>query len=184
MHVLDVLPIIKSERSIAISKEDRFIKGTAQWFRIEFVFLIETFMIAILITVIFKVTGAYSRVWLFANFGISVIVFLILKVIFDFIYSKDTASGIVEIIKSDLNSAIKHYEALNDTNYVAALNEKLSWLSNRSISPFGSRTLSTSPFFYKVRVIEVIDSTAITKIYSKEKFVKIREGDVVSIRKI
>jgi len=88
-----------------------------------------------------------------------------------------------EMLKLDINSGIKHYVALNDTNYVAALNEKLSWvLSNRSISPFGSRTLSTSPFFYKVRVIEVIDSTAITKIYSKEKFVKIREGDVVSIR--
>ena len=87
-----------------------------------------------------------------------------------------------EIIKSDLNSAIKHYEALNDTNYVAALNEKLSWLSNRPITPFGSRTLSTSPFFYKVRVIEVIDSIAITKIYSKEPFVKIRKGDVISIR--
>ena len=73
--------------SIAISKEDRFIKGTAQWFRVEFVFLIETFLIAILLTVIFKVTGAYSRVWLFSNFGISVVVFLVLKVIFDFIYS-------------------------------------------------------------------------------------------------
>ena len=36
--------------SIAISKEDRFIKGTAQWFRVEFVFLLETFIIAILIT--------------------------------------------------------------------------------------------------------------------------------------
>ena len=87
-----------------------------------------------------------------------------------------------EMLKLDINSAIKHYEALNDTNYVAALNEKLSWLSNRSISPFGSRALSTSPFFYKVRVIEVIDSTAITKIYSKEPFVKIRKGDVISIR--
>jgi len=73
--------------SIAISKEDRFIKGTAQWFRVEFVFLIETFVIAILVTVIFKVTGNYSRVWLFSNFGISVVVFLVLKVIFDFIYS-------------------------------------------------------------------------------------------------
>ena len=70
--------------SIAISKEDRFIKGTAQWFRVEFVFLIETFLIAILLTVIFKVTDDYSRVWLFSNFGISVFVFLILKVIFDF----------------------------------------------------------------------------------------------------
>ena len=70
--------------SIVISKEDRFIKGTAQWFRVEFVFLIETFLIAILITVIFKVTDNYSRVWLFSNFGISIVVFLVLKVIFDF----------------------------------------------------------------------------------------------------
>ena len=73
--------------SIAISKEVRFIKGTAQWFRVEFVFLIETFLIAILLTVIFKVTDNYSRIWLFSNFGISVVVFLILKVIFDFFYS-------------------------------------------------------------------------------------------------
>ena len=73
--------------SIAISKEDRFIKGTAQWFRVEFVFLIETFLIAILLTVIFKITDHYSRIWLFSNFGISVAVFLILKVIFDFFYS-------------------------------------------------------------------------------------------------
>ena len=73
--------------SIAISKEDRFIKGTAQWFRVEFVFLIETFIIGILITVIFKVTGKYSRVWLFGNFVISVVVFLVLKVISDIIYS-------------------------------------------------------------------------------------------------
>ena len=73
--------------SIAISKEDRFIKGTAQWFRVEFVFLIETFLIAILLTVIFKVTDDYSRIWLFTNFAISVVVFLILKVIFDYFYS-------------------------------------------------------------------------------------------------
>ena len=90
-----------------------------------------------------------------------------------------------EIIKSDLNSAIKHYEALNDTNYniiLAGVNEKLNWFSDDSKHPFGNKTLSTSPFFYKVRVIEVIDSTAITKIYSKEPFVKIRKGDVISIR--
>jgi len=73
--------------SIARSKEDRFIKGTAQWFRVEFVFLIETFVISILLTVIFKVTDDYSRIWLFANFGISITVFLVLKVIFDFFYS-------------------------------------------------------------------------------------------------
>ena len=73
--------------SFAISKEDRFIKGTAQWFRVEFVFLIETFIIAILLTVIFKVTTDYSRIWLFSNFAISSAIFLVLKVIFDGIYS-------------------------------------------------------------------------------------------------
>ena len=82
-----LITIIFWSLSIAISKEDRFIIGTAQWFRVEFVFLIETFLIAILLTVIFKVTGMYSRVWLFSNFAISVVVFLVLKVIFDFIYS-------------------------------------------------------------------------------------------------
>ena len=87
-----------------------------------------------------------------------------------------------EIIKSDLNSAIKHYEELNDTNIIAGLNEKLNWFSDSLFSPYTDNTITTSPFFYKVRVIEVIDSTAITKIYSKEPFVKIRKGDVISIR--
>jgi len=82
-----LITLIFWSSSIVRSKEERFIKGTAQWFRVEFVFLIETFLIAILLTVIFKVTGNYSRIWLFANFGISVVVFLVLKVIFDFIYS-------------------------------------------------------------------------------------------------
>jgi len=82
--------------SIAISKEVRFIKGTEQWFRVEFVFLIETFLIAVLLTVIFKVTGLYSRVWLFSNFGISVAVFLILKVIFDFFYSYLIKSNFIQ----------------------------------------------------------------------------------------
>ena len=90
-----------------------------------------------------------------------------------------------EIGKLDFNNAIKYYEALNDTNYniiIAGLKEKLNWLFNARTNPYANKTLSTDPFFYKVRVIEVIDSTAITKIYSKEPFVKIRKGDVVSIR--
>ena len=87
-----------------------------------------------------------------------------------------------EIIKSDLDSAIKHYTALNDTNILAGLNEKLNWFAESSKHPFVNKTITTSPFIYQVRVIEVIDSTAITKIYSKEKFVKIRKGDVISIR--
>ena len=87
-----------------------------------------------------------------------------------------------EIIKSDLNSAIKHYTALNDTNILAGLNEKLNWFAESSKHPFVNKTITTSPFIYQVRVIEVIDSTAITKIYSKEPFVKIRKGDVIYIR--
>jgi len=73
--------------TIIQTKEVRFIQGTAQWFRIEFFLLIETFIIAILLTVIFKVTGNYSRVWLFSNFGLAVINFLILKVFFDYVYA-------------------------------------------------------------------------------------------------
>ena len=91
-----------------------------------------------------------------------------------------------EIIRSAFNNVIKHYEALNDTNYnivLAGLHEKLSWFSNTSESPIlKNKTLSTWPFFYKLRVIEIVDSTAITKIYSKEPFVKIRKGDIISIR--
>ena len=68
------------------SKEDRFIKGPVQWFRVEFIFLIQTFLIAILLTVIFKVTDNYSRVWLFTNLGLSIFIFLLLRIFFDFFY--------------------------------------------------------------------------------------------------
>ena len=68
------------------SKEDRFIKGPVQWFRVEFIFLIQTFLIAIFLTVIFKVTDNYSRVWLFTNLGLSIFIFLLLKIFFDFFY--------------------------------------------------------------------------------------------------
>ena len=86
-----------------------------------------------------------------------------------------------ENIKSDLNSAIKHYEALNDTFILGGLYQKLNWFADSSKSPFSRKTLSTYPFFYKVRVIEVVDSTAITKIQSKKPYVMIRVGDRVDI---
>ena len=82
--------------SLTRSKEDRFIRGTAQWFRIEFMFLLQTFLIAILLTVIFKVTDNYSRIWLFSNFVISVIIFLLLKVLFDFFYIYLIKSNIIQ----------------------------------------------------------------------------------------
>jgi len=67
--------------------EDRFLKGPAQWFKVEFIFLIQTFLIAILITVIFKVTDNYSRVWFFTTFISSVTIHLTAKVLFDLIYA-------------------------------------------------------------------------------------------------
>jgi len=73
--------------SIVNSKEDRFIKGTSQWFNSEFVFLIQTFLIAVLLTAIFKVTDNYSRVWLFTNIALSVFIFLLFKIFFDFFYT-------------------------------------------------------------------------------------------------
>jgi exopolysaccharide biosynthesis polyprenyl glycosylphosphotransferase len=68
------------------TNEDRYLKGTVQWFKVEFVFLVQTFLIAVLITVILKITDSYSRVWFFTSFSIAVFVFLFLKVISDFIY--------------------------------------------------------------------------------------------------
>ena len=47
------------------SKENRYIKGTAQWLRIELILLTQTFVIAILLTVLFKTTENYSRIWMF-----------------------------------------------------------------------------------------------------------------------
>ena len=87
----------------------------------------------------------------------------------------------------DFNNALQYYEGLDDTNnniFIEALKVKLSWFNDNRKRPFDAfefRTLRTEPFNYKLRVIEVIDSIAITKVYSKQQFVKIRKGDVVSI---
>jgi len=69
------------------SKENRFIKGTTQWFRVEFVILIQTFVLVVLLTVIFKNTNNYSRIWFFTDFSFAIIFFIISKVFFDLIYS-------------------------------------------------------------------------------------------------
>ena len=69
------------------SKEDRFIKGITQWFKIEFILLIQTFIIVILIGVMFKINDNYSRIWFFTNTTFAIFIFLISKVFFDLIYS-------------------------------------------------------------------------------------------------
>ena len=78
------------------TNEDRYLKGTVQWFKVEFIFLIQTFLIALLITVIFKITDSYSRVWFFTSFGIAVFVFLFLKVVFDLIYGSLVLSNTIQ----------------------------------------------------------------------------------------
>jgi len=90
-----------------------------------------------------------------------------------------------EIGKSDFNNAIKYYEEQKDTNnkfIVDALKKKTNWMFGDSIQPdFVGKTISPDPFYYKLRVIEVVDSLAISKIHSKEEFIKVRKGDKVFI---
>ena len=78
------------------SKENRYIKGTAQWLRIELILLIQTFVIAILLTVLFKTTENYSRIWIFTAMGVAFILFLIIKVIFDFFYAQLVSSNTIQ----------------------------------------------------------------------------------------
>jgi len=77
-------------------KEQRYVKGTVQWLRVEFLLLVQTFGLVILLTVMFKITDDYSRIWLFTNIGISLALFLLLKVLFDFIYAKLISSNAIQ----------------------------------------------------------------------------------------
>ena len=90
-----------------------------------------------------------------------------------------------DIGKSDFTNAIKYYEELKDTNnkfIIDGLKDKLHWMFGDSIQPdFIGRSIQPDPFYYKLRVIEVIDSLAISKIYSKEEFINVRKGDNVFI---
>ena len=78
------------------SKEQRYIRGTVQWLRVEFLLLIQTFSLVILLTVMIKITDDYSRIWLFTNIGLSLVLFLLSKVLFDFIYAKLISSNTIQ----------------------------------------------------------------------------------------
>ena len=91
-----LIAVIFLALSFINSKENRYIKGTAQWLRIEFILLIQTFVIAILITVLFKITDNYSRIWMFTYIGVSFTLFLIIKVLFDFIYARLVSSNAIQ----------------------------------------------------------------------------------------
>ncbi len=82
--------------SIFTTKEQRYIKGTVQWLRVEFLLLIQTFIFVILVTVIFKTTDNYSRIWLFTNIVMSSFLFLFTKVFFDYIYAQLVKSNVIQ----------------------------------------------------------------------------------------
>ena len=82
--------------SLISTRENRYIKGIAQWLRLEFLLLIQTFVIAILFTVLFKITEDYSRIWMFTYMGVSFVLFLILKVLFDFFYAGLVSSNTIQ----------------------------------------------------------------------------------------
>ncbi len=77
-------------------KENRYIIGTVQFLRNEFILLIQTFLIGVLITVLLKITGLYSRAWLITTFILSFIAMVILKVVFDLFYSYLITSNIIQ----------------------------------------------------------------------------------------
>ncbi len=82
--------------SLINSKENRYIKGTAQWLRLELILLVQTFIISILITVLFKITDEYSRIWMVTNISVSFTLFLITKVLFDFFYAQLVSSNTIQ----------------------------------------------------------------------------------------
>jgi putative colanic acid biosynthesis UDP-glucose lipid carrier transferase len=105
------------------NNEDRFLQGTTQWFKVEFVFLIQTFLIAILISVIFKITDNYSRIWFFTSFIFSIVIFLIIKVIFDFIY--------ISLIKT--NTIQRNILLIGDTENCQNIIKKMPKTTSNSI---------------------------------------------------
>ena len=82
--------------SFFTNKDKRYIKGTAQWLRVEFILLIQTLIFIIILTVLFKITNNYSRIWFFTFVGISLTLFLISKVLFDFFYASLVKSNTIQ----------------------------------------------------------------------------------------
>ena len=82
--------------TIFSSKEKRYIKGTVQWLRIDLILFIQTFIITIIFTVVFKVTDDYSRIWIFTNVALALSLFIIAKVLFDYIYAHLVSSNAIQ----------------------------------------------------------------------------------------
>ena len=88
---------------------------------------------------------------------------------------------------SDSKDGIKYYKDLNnkdDDSYIEMLEMRLETFTKLSNIPKDSLpfdNISQAPFGYTLKVIQVIDSIAITKrINIKRPFVKVRVGDQVN----
>ena len=77
-------------------REYRYLIGTVQFAKIEFILLIQTFLIAILLTAMFKLTDNYSRAWYFSTFLISFLSLIFLKIFFDWIYQYLITANIIQ----------------------------------------------------------------------------------------
>ena len=99
--------------------------------------------------------------------------------VFNFTYGNGA-----EIAKIDCKDGIDYYEGLGDDEndlLIEELQNKCKSLNSLSINA-ETAILSTAPFNYKLQVIEVIDSIAITKrINITKPFVKVRIGDEVKL---
>ena len=82
--------------SFLSTKENRYIKGTVQWLRVELILLLQTFVLGILLTVLFKITDDYSRIWMVTYVVVSFILFIIVKIIFDYIYARLVSSNTIQ----------------------------------------------------------------------------------------
>ena len=78
------------------NKEKRYIKGTVQWLRNEFILLTQTFIFILILAALFKITDNYSRIWYFTYILVSSILFLFSKVFFDFFYARLVSSNTIQ----------------------------------------------------------------------------------------
>ena len=75
-----ILIIIIFWISVLIKTTDnRYVVGTVQFLRVEFILLIQTFLVSILLAALFKVTDNYSRAWVVSSFVLSFFCLIILK---------------------------------------------------------------------------------------------------------
>ena len=99
--------------------------------------------------------------------------------VFNFTYGNGA-----EIAKIDCKDGIDYYEGLGDDEndlLIEELQNKCKTFNSISINA-ATAILTTAPFNYKLQVIEVIDSIAITKrINITKPFVKVRIGDKVKL---